>query len=97
MCMDTTSVGNLFGNVQIPHNCNTVKVYEFVLLLFLKILLSAGTTVEPIVVMEDSATDEHSTLLEHTVDVAEPSPFYYTMVEVRTVDVAQTEVMVVMV
>ena len=52
--MNTASVGNLSGNVQIPHNCNIGQVRDLVLLLLLRIILAIGTVVEPTVAVGDS-------------------------------------------
>ena len=87
--MKIASVGNLSGNVQIPHNCNTGHVCNLLLLLFLKILcgilLAVGTASEPISVAGDLTTTEPSVLPEHIVVAAEPSTSNYTTDAMRNV------------
>ena len=75
MYMNTAIVGNLFGNFQIPHNCNTRQVRDLILILFQSLLLTVGTAAEPYTMAGDLDANERSALLENTVVVAEPSPY----------------------
>ena len=66
MYTNTVIMGNLFGNVQIPHKCDTRQVHDLILLLFrslllfLRILPVAGTVAEPSVAAGDSVAAEHT-------------------------------------
>ena len=94
MYMNTVGVGNLSGNVQIPHNCNTGQIHDCILLLFQilllfrgilhEILLAADIVVEPSVAAGYSASTKCSAHLEHTVAIFGASPFDCTMTAAQT-------------
>ena len=102
--MITTSVGNPFGSVQIPHNYNTWLIHDLVLLLFQSLLIFLGilreihpvvdTTAEPSIAAGDSDVVEHTVQLEHNFVVAEESPSNCTATATQIVDAVQIVVAV---
>ena len=105
--MNTASVGNIFGNVQTPHNFNIGLVRDLILLLFqslllflkilYEILLVVGTMIDPYVAAGDSATAKHTVQLEHAVVMAEASPYDCTTAMAQILAAMQTVAVAVVV